>query len=86
LRHVERADGGQAIADDLPPVARAVAMLLEHANQRRDDGLPLPCLCGECQRHRGAARCTSSADGRTLIVERTCASTPASDNPTVAAR
>jgi hypothetical protein len=69
VRHVQRANGGEAIADDMPPVTRAVAPLLEHANQRRDDGLPLPCTCGECTRHRGAVRCTASADGRTLIVE-----------------
>jgi hypothetical protein len=69
MRFIERADGGAAIADDMPPVVRAVALLLEHANQRRDDGLPLPCPCGECLRHRGAVRCSASPDGKTLIVE-----------------
>ena len=69
MRYIERDNGAEAIADDMPPVARAVALLLEHANRRRDDGLPLPCPCGECLRHRGAVRCTASADGRTLIVE-----------------
>jgi hypothetical protein len=69
VKYVQRADGAEAIADDMPPTVRAVALLLEHANQRRDDGLDLPCPCGECLRHRDAVRCTASADGRTLIVE-----------------
>jgi hypothetical protein len=69
VRYVQRANGNEAIADDMPPAVRAVALLLEHANQRRDDGLPLPCHCGECERHRSAVRCMSSADGKTLIVE-----------------
>lgn len=69
MKYVRRTDGGEAIADDMPPTARAVLLLVEHANQRRDDGLPLPCPCGECVRHRDAVRCTSSPDGRTLIVE-----------------
>jgi hypothetical protein len=69
VKYIERADGTEAIADDMPPTTRAVVLLLEHANQRRDDGLPLPCPCAECFRHRGAVRCTSSADGLTLIVE-----------------
>jgi hypothetical protein len=69
VRFVQCADGDEAIADDMPPAARAVALLLEHANQRRDDGLPLPCPCGKCAHHRSAVRCTASADGRTLIVE-----------------
>jgi hypothetical protein len=69
VKYVQRSDGAEAIADDMPPTVRAVALLLEHANQRRDDGLDLPCPCDECLRHRGAVRCTSSADGRTLIVE-----------------
>jgi hypothetical protein len=69
VKYVQRADGDDAIADDMPPVVRAVALLLEHANQRRADGLPLPCPCIECERHRGAVRCTSSPDGRTLIIE-----------------
>jgi hypothetical protein len=69
MRYVRRADGHEAIPDDMPPSTRAVAFLIEHANQRRDDGLPLPCPCHECGVHRGAVRCTTSADGRTLIVE-----------------
>jgi hypothetical protein len=69
MKYIRHVDGGRAIADDMPPVVRAVAFLLEHANQRRDDGLALPCPCGECERHRGAVRCTASPDGRTLIVE-----------------
>jgi len=69
VKYIQRANGGEAIADDMPPATRAVVMLLEHANQRRDDGLPLPCPCVECARHRDAVRCTSSPDGRTLIIE-----------------
>jgi hypothetical protein len=69
MRFSRRSDGREAVADDMPPVTRSVLLLLEHANQRRDDGLPLPCPCEECQRHRGAVRCSGSADGRTLIVE-----------------
>ena len=69
MKYVCRDDGTEAVADDMPPATRAIALLLEHANQRRDEGLALPCLCRECERHRGAVRCTSSADGRTLIIE-----------------
>lgn len=69
MRYIRRADGRDAIPDDMPPATRAVAFLLEHANQRRADGLPLPCPCAECLGHRGAVRCTKSADGQTLIVE-----------------
>lgn len=68
MKHIIRADGREAILDDMPPVTRAVAVLLEHANQRRDDGLPLPCPCCECERHRGAVRC-SRGPGNVLIVE-----------------
>ena len=68
MRYVQRADGSEAIPDDMPPATRAVAFLLEHANSRRDDGLPLPCPCVECISHRGAVRCTKTADG-TLVVE-----------------
>jgi hypothetical protein len=69
MKFIRRADGGAVVADDMPPVVRALALLLEHANQRRDDGLSLPCPCGECRHHRGAVRCMPSADGRMLIVE-----------------
>jgi hypothetical protein len=69
VKYVRRADGREVIADDMPPAARAVAFLVEHANRRRDDGLALPCPCGECTHHRDAVRCMSSHDGRTLIVE-----------------
>ena len=67
MRFIHRADGREAVADDMPPVTRAVALLLEHANQRRDAGLPLPCGCAECNRHRRAVRCEILADG-TLAV------------------
>ena len=69
MKYVERADGTEAVLDDMPPATRAVLLLVEHANQRRDAGLPVPCPCRECERHRRAIRCTSSADGKTLIVE-----------------
>lgn len=69
MRFVQRADGTRAMADDMPPTVRAVALLLEHANHRRDDGLLLPCPCRECDHHRRGVFCSSSADGRTLIVE-----------------
>jgi len=71
LKYVSRADGTEAVLDDMPTATRAVLLLVEHANQRRDDGLSLPCPCRECERHRRAVRCTSSADGKTLIVEST---------------
>lgn len=69
MKYVERVDGGNAIADDMPPATRAVALLIEHANRRRDDGLPLPCSCRECDTHRACIRCTISPDGQTLIIE-----------------
>jgi hypothetical protein len=71
VRFVQKADGTPAIADDMPTATRAILLLIEHANQRRHDGLPGPCGCGECTRHRAAVRCTKSADGTTLIVEAT---------------
>lgn len=69
MKFVKRTDGGEAIADDMSPATRAMLLLVEHANQRRDDGLPLPCPCSECGRHRGSVRCRASADGQTLIVD-----------------
>lgn len=69
MRFVQRADGSEAIADDMPPSTRAVVFLIEHANLRRSDGLPLPCPCDECVRHRGAIRCTTAPDGCTLIIQ-----------------
>jgi hypothetical protein len=48
VKYIRRADGRPAIADDMPPSTRAVVFLIEHANQRRDDGLSLPCPCVEC--------------------------------------
>ncbi len=69
MKYVQRADGAEALPDDMPPTTRAIAFLIEHANRRRDLGLPLPCSCQECGRHRGSIRCTSSPDGRTLIIE-----------------
>jgi hypothetical protein len=67
VRHVRCADGSEAIADDMPPYVRAFALLLEHANARRDQGLALPCPCRECERHRGAVRCTKGPDGAVII-------------------
>ena len=69
MKYVQRTDGGAAVVDDMLPSTRAIAFLIEHANRLRDDGLPLPCRCRECARHRGTVRCTSSDDGRTLIIE-----------------
>ncbi len=69
VKYTARANGHEAVPDDMPPTVRMLVFLIEHANRRRDDGLPLPCPCRECDRHRGAVRCTSSPDGRTLIVE-----------------
>lgn len=43
-----------AIADDMPPHMRAIAMLLEHANARVDAGQSVPCPCAECQQHRAS--------------------------------
>jgi hypothetical protein len=68
MKYVTRRDGGPAIADDMNPGTRAILLLVEHANARRDAGLALPCLCAECDRHRASIRCTKAADG-TLIVE-----------------
>ena len=70
MRYVVRADGANVVVDDMSPSTRAVALLLEHANWRRAEGLSLPCGCAECQRHRGAVRCRILADG-TLAVEST---------------
>jgi hypothetical protein len=69
VKFVQRDDGREAVADDMPPVVRVVALLLEHANARRAAALALPCPSAECHRHRGAVRCRASADGHTLIVE-----------------
>ena len=68
MKYVTCADGSEAIADDMPPTTRAVALLVEHANQRRAAGLPLPCECRECARHRAAVVCSVSADGHSLII------------------
>lgn len=54
MRYVRCRDGREAIPDDMPPSVRAFAFLLEHANQRRDDRLPLPCPCSECDSNRVA--------------------------------
>lgn len=54
MKYVQRADGAEAVADDMPPHVRAFAFLIEHANQRRDDRLPLPCPCRECESNREA--------------------------------
>lgn len=67
MKYIRRADGSEAIPDDMSPLMRAVALLLEHANRRRDDGLPLPCPCTECKRHRGSLRCSAGLDGGVII-------------------
>jgi hypothetical protein len=68
MKYVQRADGAEAVADDMPPPVRAIALLLEHANGRRAAGLALPCPCGECDRHRGEVACTTSEDGLGLVI------------------
>jgi hypothetical protein len=68
MEYITRDNGQEAIADDMPPTVRAVALLIEHANRQRDNRLPLPCLCNECQRHRRYVRCTVLEDG-TLAIE-----------------
>jgi hypothetical protein len=68
VKYVLRRDGADAIADDMAPHVRAFAFLVEHANQRRDDRLPLPCPCIECGRHRASIRLVAGP-GETLIVE-----------------
>jgi hypothetical protein len=68
MKYVTRADGAEARPDDMSPLARAVLMLIEHANQRRDQGLALPCGCRECDHHRRAVRFTVLDDG-TLAIE-----------------
>jgi hypothetical protein len=48
FEHVFDADGAPAIADDMSPVARAFAFLLEHANRQKAAQLP-PCACEGCE-------------------------------------
>jgi hypothetical protein len=67
LRHVFAADGEPAVLDDMPPNVRAFAVLLEHANRQRDAGLPLPCLCAECDAIRRCVRAEKTADGQLAI-------------------
>jgi len=52
MKYVHRADGTEANADDMPPLVRAFAFLVEHAAQRRKDGLLVPCSCDECEANR----------------------------------
>jgi hypothetical protein len=68
MKYITRDNGQEAIADDMAPTVRAVALLIEHANRRRDNRLPLPCCCGECERYRRHMRCTVLEDG-TLAIE-----------------
>lgn len=69
MRTVQTPDGRPAIADDMPPGARAVLFLVQHANLRRAESLPLPCPCVECIGHRGTVQCSVAPDGRTLVIE-----------------
>ena len=55
FRYVFREDGRPAIADDMSPLARAFALLLEHANRQQAAQLP-PCDCLECDNVRGRLR------------------------------
>jgi hypothetical protein len=72
MKYVTRG-GAEAVLDDMSPLGRAFALLIEHANRRRDDGyldadgLPIPCPCAECQRHRGAIRCFRGPNGELIV-------------------
>lgn len=47
--------GRPAVADDMSPVARAFAFLVEHANRQKAAKLP-PCGCDECEAVRARIR------------------------------
>jgi hypothetical protein len=68
LRYVRRSDGRAALPDDMAPAVRAISMLVEHANARQDAGLPLPCRCAECRRHRESMVCSYSEDGLSVVI------------------
>ncbi len=51
MKYVSRADGAEAIADDMPPLARAFSLILEHCHAREDAGLGFYCSCDECARN-----------------------------------
>jgi hypothetical protein len=68
VKYITRDNGQEAVADDMPPTVRAVALLIEHANRRRNNRLPLRCCCGECEHYRGHIRCTVLENG-TLAIE-----------------
>ena len=59
FKTIIKANGAEAIADDMSPRLRAFALLLEHAHQREAAHLPVPCTCGECLGHRATLRALS---------------------------
>lgn len=67
MKYIRRDDGGEAVADDMRPHVRAFAFLVEHANQRRDDRLPLPCPCRACDVRRASVRIVAGP-GNSLVV------------------
>lgn len=55
FQYVFDTTGRPAVADDMSPVARAFAFLLEHANRQKAAQLP-PCGCRECEAVRARIR------------------------------
>lgn len=67
FQYVVDADGTPAIADDMPPIARAVAFLVEHANRQKAATLP-PCRCEECEAVRARVRVERTARPGELLI------------------
>jgi hypothetical protein len=67
FEHVFDAAGGPACADDMSPLVRAFALLLEHANRQKGAQLP-PCGCGECERVRGRLRVARTEEPGELCI------------------
>ena len=66
FRAITRAGGLPAVADDMSPRLRALAMLLDHANQRETAGIiPPACPCDECWRHRDVMQAHLPPEQRT---------------------
>ena len=60
-------NGAPAVADDMSPVARAFAFLVEHANRQRAAQLP-PCGCRECEAVRARIRVERTARPGELVI------------------
>lgn len=57
-------DDGEPIAlDDATPGLRALAMIFDHAHQRREAGLPGACRCNACEQIRACLRAERDPDG-----------------------